>query len=215
MAKVVEDTHEQHDVEALAKGAHVIDRELAVFDVGVQYRRREAGLAEIGLVPVDAQHARRDVWQLRVSDRRIARIVRDIQDLPGQDFFQYLDEGGQVRDVTSADVNGFIRAIAGEQASAKDFRTWNGTVMAARALSAAGPFTSKREGASRVRSALHEVAERLGNSIAVCRSSYVHPAIIEGYLAGRPCEIVGGAPAGMDGLSAEEKAVLRYLEASC
>ena len=89
------------------------------------------------------------VWQLRISDRRIARIVRQIQDLPGQDLFQYLDEEGQVRDVTSADVNAYIREIAGEQTSAKDFRTWTGTVLAARALSEAGPFTSKRDAASR------------------------------------------------------------------
>ena len=154
------------------------------------------------------------IWQLRISDRRIARIVREIQDLPGQDLFQYLDEEGVVRDVTSADVNGFIREIAGEEASTKDFRTWNGTVMAARALAAAGPFASKREAASRVKSALREVAERLGNTIAVCRSSYVHPALIEGYLAGTPCAMPDDPGQSAEGLSAEEKAVLRYLESS-
>jgi DNA topoisomerase I len=155
------------------------------------------------------------VWQLRVSDRRIARIVRQIQDLPGQDLFQYLDEEGQVRDVTSADVNGFIREIAGEQASAKDFRTWTGTVLAARVLAAAGPFTSKRDAASKVKAALREVAERLGNTVAVCRASYVHPAIIDGYLAGTPCAMPQAAAGNAEGLSAEERAVLRYLESSC
>jgi DNA topoisomerase-1 len=155
------------------------------------------------------------VWQLRVSDRRIARVVRSIQDLPGQDLFQYRDENGEVRDVTSADVNAYIREVAGEQSSAKDFRTWNGTVLAARALWAAGPFSSKRDASSRVRSALHDVAERLGNTIAVCRSSYVHPAIIDGYLAGKPCPMPEGPPQAEDGLSEEERAVLRYLEASC
>lgn len=155
------------------------------------------------------------VWQLRIHDRRIARIVRTIQDLPGQDLFQYKDEDGQVRDVTSADVNAYIRAMAGEQASAKDFRTWNGTVLAARFLSAAGHFTSKREAASKVRKALHGVAERLGNTITVCRSSYVHPAIIDGYLQGRPCVMPGGTASNGDGLSAEERAVLRYLETPC
>lgn len=155
------------------------------------------------------------VWQLRLSDRRIARIIRQIQDLPGQDLFQYLDEHGEVRDVTSADVNAYIREIAGEQASAKDFRTWNGTVMAAGALATAGPFTSKRDAAARLRRALHEVAERLGNTIAVCRSSYVHPAIIEGYLAGAPCAMPAAASNGAGGLSAEEQAVLHYLEKAC
>jgi DNA topoisomerase-1 len=154
------------------------------------------------------------VWQLRISDRRIARVVREIQDLPGQDLFQYRDEDGQVRDVTSADVNGYIREIAGDEASAKDFRTWNGTVLAARALATAGPFTSKREGASKVKAALREVAERLGNTISVCRSSYVHPAIIEGYLAGRPCAMPDGGGS-VHGLSAEEEAVLHYLETAC
>jgi DNA topoisomerase-1 len=154
-------------------------------------------------------------WQLRVSDRRIARIVRQIQDLPGQDLFQYLDDQGQVRDVTSADVNGFIREIAGEQASAKDFRTWTGTVLAARVLAAAGPFTSKREAASKVKAALREVAERLGNTVAVCRSSYVHPAIVEGYLAGSPCAMPPAGTENEEGLSDEERAVLRYLDSTC
>lgn len=155
------------------------------------------------------------VWQLRISDRRIARIVRQVQDLPGQDLFQYLDEEGQVRDVTSADVNAYIREIAGEQASAKDFRTWNGTVLAARALFLAGPFTSKREAASKVRGALHDVALRLGNTVTVCRSSYVHPAIIEGYLQGKPCPTGASGEKCLEGLSADECAVLRYLESAC
>lgn len=154
------------------------------------------------------------VWQLRISDRRIARIVRHIQDLPGQDLFQYVDEEGQVRDVTSADVNAYIREIAGEQASAKDFRTWTGTVLAARALFRAGAFTSKRESASKVRTALHDVAAQLGNTIAVCRSSYVHPAIIAGYLDGKPCAMPA-VEENTGGLSSEERAVLRYLESSC
>lgn len=152
------------------------------------------------------------LWNLRLSDRRIAHTVHAIQDLPGQDLFHYLDEQGQVRDVTSADVNAYIRAVAGEETSAKDFRTWKGTVLAARALFAAGPFTSKREGATRLRAALREVADRLGNTIAVCRGSYVHPAVIEAYLAGAPCAMPEEAGAAKDGLSAEEQAVLRFLE---
>lgn len=153
------------------------------------------------------------VWQLRITDRRIARIVRSVQDLPGQDLFQYLDEEGEVRDVDSAAVNAYIRAVAGPQSSAKDFRTWNGTVLAARALAEAGPFTSKREAASKVRKAISSVAERLGNTVAVCRASYVHPAIIDGYLAGKPCN-PGEGRGVTEGLSAEESAVLAYLGAA-
>lgn len=151
-------------------------------------------------------------WELKLTDRRIAAIVRAIQDLPGQDLFQYVDEEGQVRDVGSGDVNAYIRAVAGPESSAKDFRTWNGTVLAAEALARAGPFTSKREGASKLRAALHDVAEKLGNTVTVCRASYVHPAIIQGYLAGTPCAVPeeGGAEPGE--LSAAEQAVLRYLE---
>lgn len=151
------------------------------------------------------------VWQLKLADRRIARIVRSVQELPGQDLFQYLDSEGQVRDVDSAAVNAYIREVAGAQSSAKDFRTWNGTVLAAEALSEAGDFTSKREAAVKVRQAIARVAERLGNTVAVCRGSYVHPAIIDGYLGGTPCRPdVPGKP--VVGLTAEEVAVLRYLE---
>lgn len=151
------------------------------------------------------------VWQLRLTDRRIARIVRSVQELPGQDLFQYLDEDGAVRDVSSADVNAYIREIAGPGSSAKDFRTWNGTVLAARALAEAGSFTSKREAASKLRKAIAGVAERLGNTASVCRSSYVHPAIIGGYLEETPCDPAGQVKATV-GLSAEEAAVLHYLK---
>lgn len=153
------------------------------------------------------------VWQLKLADRRIANIVRSVQELPGQDLFQYLDSEGQVRDVDSAAVNGYIRAVAGPEASAKDFRTWNGTVLAARALAEAGGFHSRREAASKVRKAIAAVAERLGNTVAVCRGSYVHPAIIEGYLDGMPCRPQEQVKP-LAGLSAEEAAVLRYLEAA-
>ncbi|MFN4141885.1 DNA topoisomerase IB [Aestuariivirga sp.] len=154
------------------------------------------------------------IWSLRISDRRIARIVRTIQDLPGQDLFQYLDEEGQVRDVDSAAVNAYIRELAGPETSAKDFRTWNGTVMAARALAEAGSFTSKREAASKLKAAIAGVAERLGNTVTVCRSSYVHPAVIEGWLSGGPCAMPEKAESRGAGLSTEEEAVLRFLEAA-
>jgi DNA topoisomerase-1 len=88
-------------------------------------------------------------------------------------------------------------------------------VLAARVLAAAGPFTSKREAASKVKAALREVAERLGNTVAVCRSSYVHPAIVEGYLAGSPCAMPPAGTENEEGLSDEERAVLRYLDSTC
>lgn len=153
------------------------------------------------------------VWRLKLSDRRIARLVRSVQDLPGQDLFQYLDDEGAVRDVDSAAVNAYIRAEAGPQASAKDFRTWNATVLAARALAEAGPFSSRREAASKLRKAIAGVAERLGNTVAVCRASYVHPAIIEGYLEASPCMPQQGRRK-RAGMSPEEVAVLDFLEAA-
>lgn len=153
------------------------------------------------------------VWQLKLTDRRIARLVRSVQDLPGQDLFQYLDEHGEVRDVDSSAVNAYIRETAGPLSSAKDFRTWNGTVLAARALAEAGPHASQRDAAGKLRRAIASVAERLGNTVTVCRASYVHPAIVDGYMAGAPCR-PSGESSPLEGLSAEETAVLRYLEAA-
>lgn len=123
-------------------------------------------------------------WEVAVSDRRIARIVDSIQDLPGQDLFQYVDDDGEVRDVTSADVNAYIRDIAGPEVSAKDFRTWAGTVMAAERLLEAGDAASQREAKRAVTKAVTEVAQRLGNTVAVCRKSYIHPHVTECYLEG-------------------------------
>jgi DNA topoisomerase I len=124
-----------------------------------------------------------------ITDRRIARIVQHCQELPGQELFQYVDEAGEVRDVASDDVNDYLREIAGADFSAKDFRTWAGTVLAYRALRALQPADTETAARRNVVAAIRETAGRLGNTPAVARKSYVHPAVLEAYLDGR----VGGA----------------------
>ena len=119
-----------------------------------------------------------------VNDRRIAAIVRRCQELPGQELFQYLDEGGERRVIDSGDVNDYLREIAGDDFTAKDFRTWAGTVLATMALLAAGACSSQREAKRQVVKAIARVAEDLGNTPAVCRKGYIHPAVIETFLAG-------------------------------
>ena len=119
-----------------------------------------------------------------VTDRRIARIVLKLQDLPGQSLFQYLDDEGNVRDVSSQDVNEYLREMTGEDFTAKDFRTWAGTVFAAIALSTAGEFETKKQAKANIKHAISAVAEVLGNTPAVCRQCYIHPAIVKAYLNG-------------------------------
>ncbi|MBX9585478.1 MAG: DNA topoisomerase IB [Gemmataceae bacterium] len=148
------------------------------------------------------------VWHDRtVGDARLAKVVRRCRDLPGQELFQYEDERGKPRPVGSADVNGYIRRAAGEEFSAKDFRTWAGTVRAA-ALLAELPTPETKTAAERaVVAVVKEVAAELGNTPAVCRKSYIHPGVIDAYLAGT---LPPGRAAG--GLSADEGRVLRLLD---
>jgi DNA topoisomerase I len=122
--------------------------------------------------------------EVEVTDRRIAKIISKLQDLPGQDLFQYLDESGEVRDVTSQDVNGYLREIGGGDFSAKDFRTWGGTVLAAIALCTVGAFETKKQAKANIKTAIDGVARLLGNTPAICRKCYIHPAILETYLKG-------------------------------
>ena len=112
-----------------------------------------------------------------------ARLVRRCQHLPGQDLFGYADEDGTVHDVTSEDVNGYIQDIAGDDFSAKDFRTWAGTILAAIALRECGDFTATRHAKRNVIHAIESVAKMFGNTPAICDRCYVHPAILDGYLA--------------------------------
>lgn len=123
-------------------------------------------------------------WRLGIADRRIARIVRSCQDLPGQHLFQYEDEAGGVRPVTSADVNAYLREIAGPEVSAKMFRTWAGTVLVSMALREMGGAASEALAKRHIRAAVAEVAHRLGNTAAICRRCYVHPGVLEAYAEG-------------------------------
>lgn len=121
--------------------------------------------------------------EVDVTDQRIAKIVAKCQDLSGQDLFQYIDDNGEVRDVTSQDVNDYLREITDEDFTAKDFRTWAGTLLSALALNVQGGFETKRQAKANIRTAICAVSELLGNTPAICRRCYVHPAVLDTYLA--------------------------------
>jgi DNA topoisomerase-1 len=119
-----------------------------------------------------------------LADRRLARIIQRCQDLPGHEIFQYLDSSGHRQAIASDDVNAHLREITGRHLTAKDFRTWGGTMQAALALHAMGPAATRREADRNIVRAIDQVAERLGNTRAVCRKYYVHPVLIDAYLQG-------------------------------
>ena len=119
-----------------------------------------------------------------VTDRRIARIVQRCQDLPGVELFKYVNSEGKRQTITSDDVNEYLRDVGGDKVSAKDFRTWGGTILAALALRAAGPAASRREATRNINRAIDVVAERLGNTRTVCKKYYVHPALLQAYMQG-------------------------------
>jgi DNA topoisomerase-1 len=122
--------------------------------------------------------------EVTVNDKRLRRVVKQCQDLPGQVLFQYVDDGGEPRPVTSTDVNDYLRDAAGMAVTAKDFRTWMGTLMAACALASLPPPESDREGRRALKGVLDVVSSHLRNTPAVCRGSYVHPDVVEAYLDG-------------------------------
>jgi DNA topoisomerase-1 len=119
-----------------------------------------------------------------VTDQRIARIVQRCRELPGRELFQYVDDRGRRQIVYADDVNTYLRKTTGRDVTAKDFRTWAGTMLAAESLREMGPASTKREAEQNVLSAIDRTAERLGNTRAVCRRYYIHPALIEAYLEG-------------------------------
>jgi DNA topoisomerase-1 len=127
--------------------------------------------------------------EVGLRDRRLSSIIRRCQELPGQELFQYVDDDGNVRDVTSDDVNDYIREASGGDFTAKDFRTWAGTLLAYRALRALQPQDHGPAAKKNVVQAMRLTAERLGNTPAVARGSYVHPAVLDAYLDGS----LGGA----------------------
>jgi DNA topoisomerase-1 len=156
-------------------------------------------------------------WRLQVKDRRVARIVKACQDLPGQELFQYVDEGGERRDVTSADVNAYLKEITGQDITAKDFRTWAGTVLAALALQEFEAFDSDAKAKKNVRAAIEQVSSRLGNTPTICRKCYVHPEILTSYAEGALLlevkeEVEAELKENLAGLKPEEAAVLTLLE---
>jgi DNA topoisomerase-1 len=151
--------------------------------------------------------------EVDVTDRRIAKIVAKCQDLPGQDLFEYVDDDSEVRDVTSQDVNDYLREITGQDFTAKDFRTWAGTLLATMALNTQEAFETKKQAKANVKAAICAVAELLGNTPAVCRKCYVHPAIVEAYVSGSQiAEFCNAAkrPANTK-LRAVERAILKFL----
>jgi DNA topoisomerase-1 len=129
---------------------------------------------------------------IMLSDARLARIVRRMQDLPGEELFQYVEADGSVRHVESADVNGYLKSIAGEGFTSKDFRTWAGTVLCTRALRSLSTPRSAAETRRTVVQAVESVARKLGNTKAVCRKCYIHPAVIESFERGELHERVRG-----------------------
>ena len=121
---------------------------------------------------------------LSVSNARVARVVRRLQDLPGQELFQYVDDDGERRNIDSADVNEYLQEVSGQEFTAKDFRTWTATVLAAEALHEMQQFDGDAEAKRNVVNAIENVAARLGNTPAVCRKCYVHPKVTAAYIDG-------------------------------
>ena len=156
--------------------------------------------------------------EIDVNDRRLANIIRKLQDLPGQDIFQYEDEAGEVRNVTSQDVNDYLQEITGEEFTAKDFRTWAGTVLTAMALSAHGPVENKTQAKKNIKDAIAAVAKILGNTPTVCRKCYVHPVVLDSYLDGDMIEGLKqkteeALSENLEDLRAEEAAVMSFIQA--
>ena len=152
-------------------------------------------------------------WSLSVRDRRVAKIIRACQHLPGQELLHYLDEDKQLRTISSGEVNAYLREIAGYDVTAKDFRTWAGTVLAARRLTEAGDFDSQKQGKRLLRAAILSVAAALGNTPAVCRKSYIHPTVVSAWLEGGFALDIAETMDEVAGLRPEESAVLEFLRA--
>lgn len=156
-------------------------------------------------------------WDLGIRDRRIAKIVRECQELPGQELFQYIDEEGERRSVSSGDVNDYLREITGRDVTAKDFRTWAGTVLAALALAEFETFDSDARAKRNLRAAIESVAARLGNTPTICRKCYVHPELVHSYLQGEMLlevknQVENELRNDLASLKPEEAAVLSLLE---
>ena len=157
-------------------------------------------------------------WRLQLKDRRVAKIVRACQELPGQELFQYVDDNGEVKHVTSADVNAYLREITGRDITAKDFRTWAGTVLAALALQEFEAFDTQAGARKNLRAAIERVASRLGNTPTICRKCYIHPEVLSAYTEGALLlevreRVEAELREDLAALRPEEAAVLGLLEA--
>jgi DNA topoisomerase-1 len=155
------------------------------------------------------------VHVIRVNDRRLAGLVRRCRELPGQDLFQYLDDAGEPQPITSADVNDYLRLVSDQEFTAKDFRTWAGTQLAASNLAEARAFDPDVNPKSALVSAVESVAEQLGNTVAICRKCYIHPSVLDAYENRELFDFWMNKCIGCDaqpGLSAEETALLAFLE---
>jgi DNA topoisomerase-1 len=155
--------------------------------------------------------------KVKVHDRRLARIVARSRDLPGQELFQYVDEDGATHSIDSSDVNDYLRTITGEEYTAKDFRTWSGTVLAALALQEFEKFDSEAQAKKNIVRAIESVAEKLGNTPSICRKCYVHPAVLDAYLEGAALEVLRERTEeklaeDLHALQPEEAAVLAMLQ---
>jgi DNA topoisomerase-1 len=156
--------------------------------------------------------------EVELTDRRLARIVQRCRDVPGEELFQYLDDDGTRQTVGSGDVNDYLREVSGQEFTAKDFRTWAGTMLAVTALRELGPMDTEREAKSAIVKAVDRVAEQLNNTRAVCRKYYIHPTVFETYLAGTMLAGLGNgtrtaAVAAGSALNVEERALVRLLSA--
>lgn len=156
---------------------------------------------------------------LSLSDRRIARIVQRCQDLPGQELFQYFDEISGWEAITSDDVNKYLKEISGRSITAKDFRTWGGTMLAGTELRVMGPAPTQREAKRNIIHAIDAVAARLGNTRAVCRKYYIHPALLQAYLQGLTAGPYASTPLHQSrrersgaALRRDEVAILQFLQ---
>jgi DNA topoisomerase-1 len=156
------------------------------------------------------------LWKLRIENRRVAKIVKACQELPGQHLFQYVDDDNERKEVTSADVNDYLREISGLDITAKDFRTWAGTVLAAMALSEFEAVDSQARAKRNIKAAIERVASRLGNTVTICRKCYVHPEVFNSYLDGNLLadikqEVEQELKADISDLRPEEGALLALL----
>lgn len=150
--------------------------------------------------------------QISLRDRRLAKIIKRCRDIPGYELFQYLDEDDQRQVIGSGDVNDYLQEITDESFTAKDFRTWAGTVLALETLRHLEPASSETQAKKNVTQMIKAVAEQLGNTTAVCRKYYVHPAIVEIYLEGKLPEFLTAKPEAILGLEPEEQAVMHLLK---